>query len=45
MATVTDVEREGYIPYPKPEGVKVPEKVKEPVPEPVYRPAPVPIPA
>lgn len=43
MATVTDVEKEGYIPYPKPEEVKEP--VPVPLPEPVYRPTPVPIPA
>ncbi len=45
MATVTDVEKEGYIPYPKPEGVKEPVPVPEPSPQPVYRPVPVPTPA
>jgi len=29
MATVKDVEKEGYIPYPKPVGVEETEKEKE----------------
>ncbi len=43
MATVTEVEKEGYIPYPKREEERVP--LKEPAPEPIKNPILVPIPA
>jgi hypothetical protein len=39
MATETDPEKEGYIPYPKP--VLIPETEKEPA----WKPQPVPTPA
>jgi hypothetical protein len=41
MATVTDPDKEGYVPYPKPEPVGVPNPEREPV----RRPQPLPTPA
>lgn len=43
MATVTEVKKEGYIPYPKPEEVREPVKEPSNIPEPVLTPVPIPV--
>ena len=42
MATVTEVEKEGYIPYPKPEEVREPVKEPKHIPRPTLIPVPIP---